>query len=297
MFRGKLIVSLAAAMICLLAVAKSASAQYPTPTGGLFCSTSSVVVQQSSSFEFSATIVDITGVAVQGQVISFSVQSSGGAYIASSVGYTDYNGMASTTVYTGNASGTIVVYANGGGFSCQSVVTVPSTPNISCYIKQISVNQYVFYVSLSSSYSYVSTYAFGGQTVLVSVVSSGGGASLSSSAIVIDSSGSGTATLYTVPTSGLVTMAASANGQVCQASVTPPPPVPVPAAPIVYTAPPAAPARPYHPNYIAPPYTGDAGLAGTGGSSHSIEYAAGIAIVALTLAASGKLVLSRVSKD
>ena len=96
-----------------------------------------MVVQQNSSFQFSATIVDITGVAVQGQVVSFSVQSSGGAYVSNSIGYSDYNGMASTTVYTAGASGTIVVYANSGGFSCQTVVTVPSTPNISCYIKQI----------------------------------------------------------------------------------------------------------------------------------------------------------------
>ncbi len=284
MFRGKLIVSLAAAMICLLAVAKSASAQYPTPTGGLFCSTSSVVVGQNSSFQFSATLVDITGAPVQGQVVSFTVQSSGGAYVSNGFGYTDWNGMASTTVYTAGAAGQIVVYANGGGFSCQTVVTVPSTPSISCYITQISLNQYTFYISLSSQAYAYSSYAFGGQTVLVSVVSTGGGASLASTAVVTDASGSASTLLYTIPTSGTVTVAANANGQVCTASVTPPPPVIVPAAPIVYTAPP-----PHRPSYIAPPYTGDAGLAGSNGRTHEVELAAGVALVALTLTVSGKL--------
>src|SRR3954454_7236500 len=103
MFRGKLIVSLAAAMIVLLAAAKTSSAQYPTPNGGLFCSTSSVVVQQKSSFTFSATLVDISGNAVYGQAVSFSVSSNGGAYLSTSVGYTDYSGIATTTVYTGGA--------------------------------------------------------------------------------------------------------------------------------------------------------------------------------------------------
>jgi hypothetical protein len=274
-------------MICLLAAAKGASAQYPTPTGGLFCSTSSVVVQQNSSFTFSATLVDITGVAVQGQVVSFTVQSSGGAYVSTSTGYTDWNGMASTTVYTGGATGTIVVYANSGGFTCQSVVTVPSVPNITCYITQISVNQYTFYIKLTStSYSYASTYAFGGQTVLISVIS-GAGASLSASAVVTDGGGAASAVLYTIPTSGVVTVSANANGQACQASVTPPPP----AAPAIYTAPP-----PSRPTYIAPPYTGDAGLAGNNGSASTLEY---VAIIGLMVAASGlfgKLALARMNK-
>lgn len=293
MFRGKLIVSLAAAMICLLAVAKSASAQYPTPTGGLFCSTSSVVVDQNSSFQFSATLVDISGAPVYGQVVSFTVQSSGGAYLSSAVGYTDYSGTASTTVYTGAATGQIIVYASGGGFTCQSVVSVPSTPNISCYITQISLNQYTFYVRLSSSSyvaaSYGSSYAFGSQTVLVSVVSSGGGASLASTAVVTDGSGAASTTLYTIPTSGVVTVAANANGQVCQASVSPPPPAPV----VVYTAP-----RPQRPSYIAPPYTGDGGLASNGGSSYgSIELIAGIALVSLALGVTGKVAHARLNKD
>ena len=70
MQRGKLIIPLAAVMLAMFAVAhiapSNASAQYPTPKGALLCQSGAITAQANSSFQFTATIVDIMGAPVPG---------------------------------------------------------------------------------------------------------------------------------------------------------------------------------------------------------------------------------------
>src|SRR5437867_1130473 len=118
MHKGKLIIPLAAVMLAMLAVARiapgSASAQYPTPKGALLCQSGAITATTNSSFQFTATIVDIMGVPVQGSNVFFSV--SGGATLSTTNGVTDGNGQAMVTVNTGTAGGQIVVTANADQF-------------------------------------------------------------------------------------------------------------------------------------------------------------------------------------
>src|ERR671926_1659133 len=103
MHRGKLIIPLAAVMLAMLAVARiapgSAAAQYPTPRGALYCSSGVITSQTNSSFQFTATFVDIMGAPVQGANVFFTV--SGGATLSTTSSITDGNGQAMTTVFVG----------------------------------------------------------------------------------------------------------------------------------------------------------------------------------------------------
>src|SRR3954466_13336194 len=141
MHRGKLIIPLAAVMLAMLAVARiapsNAAAQYPTPRGALYCSSGAITAQTNSSFQFTATFVDIMGAPVQGANVFFQV--TGGATLSTTNMVTDGNGQAFTTVFTGNAGGQIVVTANADQFVCRAVINVPvEVPNMQCYITQLN---------------------------------------------------------------------------------------------------------------------------------------------------------------
>ena len=289
MHRGKLIIPLAAVMLAMLAVARiapgNAAAQYPTPHGALYCSSGVITSQTNSSFQFTATFVDIAGVPVPDANVFFTV-SGGGATLTATNASTDGNGQAFTTVNTGTQGGQIVVTASVEQFVCRAVVNVPvEVPNISCYIQQLSQynNQFNFTVTLRGT-----TTILVGQTVNFYITSTGGGASLSQIAAVTDGNGQASVVVYVLPTSGSVTVTAQYNGLTCPASiVVPPPPPPVcqysPNQPGYANQPAYCFVQQVVPpvQYIIPPYTGDAGLATTSSSGNgTTEAAIGITLIA-----------------
>jgi hypothetical protein len=277
-------------MLAMLAVAhigpSNAAAQYPTPRGALYCSSGAITAQTNSSFQFTATYVDIMGAPVQGANVFFQV--TGGATLSTTNVTTDGNGQAFTTVNTGNAGGQIVVTANADQFICRAVVNVPvEVPNIQCYIQQLTQynSQYNFTVTLRST-----TTVLIGQTINFYITSTGGGASLSQIAAITDGNGSASVIVYVLPTSGSVTVTAQYNGLTCPATinVVPPPPCqslyPPPSCFIQQVVPPV--------QYIVPPLTGDAGLAVTEGASR-FGLAEGLAVLGVFGMVSGAAVLSR----
>jgi hypothetical protein len=296
MLRVKLIIPLAAVMLAMLAVARiapgNAAAQYPTPKGALFCSSGVITAQANSSFQFTATFVDITGAAVQGHTVFFSVQ--GSATLSATSATTDGNGQASTTVNVGTGGGQIVVSANADQFVCRAVVNVPvEVPNIVCHITQLYQfsNQYQFNVTLKST-----TTVLIGQTINFYITSTGGGASLSQIAAITDGNGTASVIVYVLPTSGSVTVTANYNGMTCPANINVAPPTCQPNQPgysaqyasqfcfIQQTVPPVS--------IILPPQTGDAGLA-VNKASRGLGLAEGIAILGMLAMVSSAAVISR----
>jgi hypothetical protein len=296
MHRGKLIIPLVAVMLAMLAVARiapgSAAAQYPTPKGNLLCSSGVITAQTNSSFQFTATFVDIMGGPVVGHTVFFSV--TGSATLSTTSATTDGNGQASTTVNVGTGGGLITVAANADQFVCRAVIQVPvEVPNIKCYITQLTQysNQYTFSVTLTST-----TTVLVGQTINFFITSTGGGASLSQLAAITDGNGTATVTVYVLPTSGSVTVTANYNGMICPANINVPPPtcqnMPNPPA---YCFPPTFIQQVVPPvQVIVPPQTGNAGLAANATQSSSsggaTEAAAGFVLIA---AVAGIAVLAR----
>jgi hypothetical protein len=284
-------------MLAMLAVAhiapSNAAAQYPTPKGALLCTSGVITAQTNSSFQFTATLVDIMGAPVPGNTVNFIV--SGNATLSTTSATTDGNGQASTTVNTTGGGGQIVVSAAIDQFVCRAVINVPvEVPNIQCNISQLYQfnSQYNFTVTLRST-----TTVLIGQTINFYISSTGGGASLSQIAAITDGSGSASVIVYVLPTSGSVTVTAQYNGLTCPATinVVPPPPPTcqypnqpqpgyVPGQPGYCAAPPPPTyVQQYVPpvQYIVPPVTGDAGLATKSSSSHgATEAAAGLTLIA-----------------
>ena len=267
-------------MLAMLAVARiapsNAAAQYPTPKGALLCTSGVITAQANSSFQFTATLVDILGAPVPGNTVNFIV--SGNATLSSTSATTDGNGQASVTVNTTGGGGQIVVSAAIDQFVCRAVVNVPvEVPNMQCNISQLYQNnsQYNFTVTLRGT-----TTVLIGQTINFYITSTGGGASLSQIAAITDGNGSASVIVYVLPTSGSVTVTAQYNGLTCPATinVVPPPPPTCQYPPSCCQYPPSNPPAYYVPNqpascfvqqvvppvqiqYIVPPATGDAGLA------------------------------------
>jgi hypothetical protein len=266
-------------MLAMLAVARiapgNAAAQYPTPKGALYCSSGVITAQANSSFQFTATLVDIFGGPVPSTTVFFAV--SGNATLSATSATTDGNGQASTTVNTGSGGGQIVVTATVDQFVCRAVVNVPvEVPNLQCYIQQLVQygNQYSFIVTLRGT-----TTVLVGQTVNFYITSTGGGASLSQIAAITDGNGQASVIVYTVPTSGAVTVTAQYDGLTCPATinVVPPPTPPCQSPnPPAYCFPPPTFIQQVVPpvQYIVPPATGDAGLAtkssSWGGASEAV---------------------------
>ena len=301
MLKGKLIIPLAAVMLAMLAVARiapsDASAQYPTPKGALLCSSGVITAQTNSSFQFTATFVDIMGAPVVGHTIFFSV--TGSATLSTTSATTDGNGQAATTVNVGTGGGLITVSANADQFVCRAVVQVPvEVPNIKCYITQLTQysSQFSFSVTISST-----TTVLVGQTVNFYITSTGGGASLSQIAAVTDGSGVASVIVYVLPTSGSVTITANYNGMTCPANINvapPPPPSCQPNQPgysaqyasqycfIQQVVPPTS--------IILPPQTGDAGLA-TDRSGFGLSE--GLAALGMIGMVAGVAVVSRQTRE
>jgi hypothetical protein len=297
MQRGKLIIPLAAVMLAMFAVAhiapSTASAQYPTPKGALLCQSGAITAQTNSSFQFTATIVDINGAPVSGNAVFFTV--SGDATLSTNTATTDGNGQASVTVNTGAAGGLIVVTATADQFVCRAVVNIPvEVPNIQCHIQQLVQygSQFTFTVTLRST-----TTVLIGQTINFFITSTGGGASLSQIAAITDSSGSASVIVYVLPTSGSVTVTASYNGMTCPATINVPPPtcenMPNPPA---YCFPPTFVQQVVPPvQYIVPPTTGDAGLTAKSSSSHGATEAAAAGLTLIAAVAGLALLARRVN--
>jgi hypothetical protein len=290
----------------MLAVAhiapSSASAQYPTPKGALLCQSGAITAQTNSSFQFTATIVDIMGAPVPGNSVFFTV--SGGATLSTNNAVTDGNGQAFTTVFTGTAGGQIVVTATADQFVCRAVVNIPvEVPNIQCSIQQLYQynSQYTFTVTLRST-----TTVLIGQTINFYITSTGGNASLSQLAAITDGSGNASVIVYVLPNSGSVTVTANYNGMTCPATINVPPPQLPPCQspnPPAYCFPPTFVQQVVPPvHYIVPPTTGNAGLvagtlfsdtaqaAKTSSSGGATEAIAGIALIA---AVAGLALLAR----
>jgi hypothetical protein len=295
-------------MLAMLAVARiapsNAAAQYPTPRGALLCTSGVITAQANSSFQFTATLVDINGAPVPGNTVTFIV--SGNATLSTTSATTDGNGQAFTTVNTLAGGGQIVVSAAIDQFVCRAVVNVPvEVPNMQCSITQFNQynSQYTFTVTLRGT-----TTVLIGQTINFYISSTGGGASLSQIAAITDGNGSASVIVYVLPTSGSVTVTAQYNGLTCPATVNvPPPPPPTcqsPNAPAYCFPAPTCSNTPNPPSYcfvqqvvppvqyIVPPLTGDAGLAMTAGST-SFGLAEGLAIIGILGVVSGAAVLSR----
>jgi len=282
-------------MLAMLAVARiapsNAAAQYPTPKGALLCQSGAITAQANSSFQFTATIVDIMGAPVPGNSVFFTV--SGGATLSTNNAVTDGNGQAFTTVFTGTAGGQIVVTATIDQFVCRAVVNVPvEVPNIVCNITNLYQysSQYTFTVTLRST-----TTVLIGQTINFYITSTGGNASLSQLAAITDGNGSASVIVYVLPNSGSVTVTANYNGMTCPATINVPPPVPPcqsPNPPASCFPPPTFVQQVVPPvQYIVPPATGDAGLA----TKTSTSYGATEALAGLTLigAVAGLALLAR----
>jgi hypothetical protein len=278
-------------MLAMLAVARiapgNAAAQYPTPHGALLCTSGAITAQSNSSFQFTATFVDIQGAPVPGAPVFFNV--TGGATLSTNTAVTDGNGQAFVTVFTGTAGGQITVSANADQFVCRAVVNIPvEVPNMQCYITQLYQfnGQYTFTVTLRGT-----TTVLIGQTINFFITSTGGGASLSQIAAITDGNGVASVIVYTIPTSGTVTVTAQYNGLTCPATVNVPPPPPA----LIIQPPPTFVQQVVPPvQYIVPPATGNAGLAApthsTGGGFGATEAAA----VIVTLAgAAGIALLAR----
>jgi hypothetical protein len=286
MLRGKLIIPLAAALLAILAVAGlapgNAAAQYPTPKGNLLCSSGIITATTNSSFQFTATFVDIMGAPVIGHNVFFSV--SGDASLSTTSAFTDGNGQVSTTVNIGSSGGFITVSANADQFVCRAVVNVPvEVPHIQCYITQLVQfsNQYTFTVTLRST-----TTVLIGQTINFFITSTGGGASLSQIAAITDHSGSASVIVLVLPTSGSVTVTAQYGGMTCPANINviPPPPP----AFVQQVVPPTV-------QIIIPPQTGDAGLAMAKRSRFGL--AEGLAALGVFGMVSGAAVASRLTRE
>jgi len=272
-------------MLAMLAVAhiapSSASAQYPTPKGALLCQSGAITAQTNSSFQFTATIVDINGAPVPGNTVFFTV--SGGATLSTGSGVTDGNGQAFTTVSTGTAGGQIVVTATNDQFICRAIVNVPvEVPNMQCNITNLYQynSQYTFTVNLRGT-----TTVLVGQTINFYITSTGGNASLSQLAAITDGGGNASVIVYVLPNSGNVTVTANYNGMTCPATINVPPPVPPcqsPNPPASCFPPPTFVQQVVPPvHYIVPPYTGDAGLAtNTSSSRGATEALAGLTLIA-----------------
>ena len=216
MLRGKLIIPLAAVMLAMLAVAhiapSSASAQYPTPKGALLCQSGAITAQTNSSFQFTATIVDIIGAPVPGNHVFFTV--SGGATLSTNNSGTDGNGQA----FDDGVHRHRWRPDHGHGDRRTSSSAAPSsTSRWKCRTSHVQLydpvnlyqfnSQYTFTVTLRST-----TTVLIGQTINFYITSTGGGASLSQLAAITDGSGDASVIVYVLPTSGNVTVTANYNG-------------------------------------------------------------------------------------
>ena len=109
------ILAAAAAIFMALAVAGTASAQYPTPKGNIVCTT--VVNVEINQTYVSATLRDSTGKTMANAYVDFWIVSGPGQVSSSSVA-TDASGTATVTLIGG---GNTVVGAGYDGVECRAV--------------------------------------------------------------------------------------------------------------------------------------------------------------------------------
>lgn len=117
MTRGRILAA-AAALFVAMAIAGTASAQYPTPRGSIVCTT--VVNVQTNATAVSATLRDSTGRAVPGAAVNFWIVGGPGSLSASSA-LTDASGTATVTLLNG---GNTTIAAGYDGVECRAVTQV-----------------------------------------------------------------------------------------------------------------------------------------------------------------------------
>jgi hypothetical protein len=123
MTSGKVIAAIAA-IFTALALAGTASAQYPTPQGSLQCN-AQVNVTIDGQSTVSATLRDFSGKPVSGQSIIFSIAGTpGGVSLSASSAATNANGVASVLLNAGSNAGNVTVSAIYDGLECSAVSQV-----------------------------------------------------------------------------------------------------------------------------------------------------------------------------
>ncbi|MBI5289510.1 MAG: Ig-like domain-containing protein [Chloroflexi bacterium] len=132
--RGTIMISrLIIAAIIPAALAASAglgvaSAQYPPPVGNCVVTASATTVPVSGgSVEIKVTVRDLGGAPVAGEGVTFSIakQPGSGAGLSPAVATTNASGVASTTLSTSAAPGTVEVLAVTEDVSCRTAVVIP----------------------------------------------------------------------------------------------------------------------------------------------------------------------------
>ena len=115
MTRITLTVAAALAAVVAIVIGGTAFAQYPPPQGSLVCEGAVIIPQTGSSVPVRAILDDSSGSPVEGQLVQFAIGFQPGttAFLSSPNAFTDANGIASVTLFTGFSPGQIVVLCNG----------------------------------------------------------------------------------------------------------------------------------------------------------------------------------------
>jgi hypothetical protein len=128
---GSKLTALCASLLLVGALGGTALA-YPPPTGSVSMSLSNTTPTTGSTVSISATVINQAGAAVQGIECTFAIisQPGTGATVEAGPKLTNYGGVATTTLTTGDAAGTVVVGANCGEMSSQVLVqTTAAAPS------------------------------------------------------------------------------------------------------------------------------------------------------------------------
>jgi len=105
-----------------------ASAQYPPPVGNCVVTASATSTPAGGgSVDIKVTVRDLSGVPVAGEAVAFSIvnQPGSGASLAPTGATTNASGVASTTLITSAAAGTVEVVVTAEDVSCRTSVVVP----------------------------------------------------------------------------------------------------------------------------------------------------------------------------
>jgi hypothetical protein len=112
-------------LVALAIAGGTASAQYPPPVGSVTTSVSETAPATGASVTCTCKVLDTVGNPVAGEVCTFTIVSQPGtdAHLSAATATTNAQGIATVTLLTGSAAGSIVVNSTARGIQSQATVT------------------------------------------------------------------------------------------------------------------------------------------------------------------------------
>jgi hypothetical protein len=112
-------------LVALAIAGGTASAQYPPPVGSVTTNVSETTPATGASVTCTCKVLDTVGSPVAGETCTFAIVSQPGtdAHLSSTTAVTNAQGIATVTLFTGSAPGSIVVSSTARGIQSQATVT------------------------------------------------------------------------------------------------------------------------------------------------------------------------------